>query len=414
MPVENKKNKLQLIVQPRVSSRNFLFEYYAYIISDIGKEDNLGKGGGVSIDKKIAKMKAIGEAIERYCGSHIFKPLVKKSFQEVKKKALDPKRIIYFHQNQYRRSFPYNCFHSFIPINWVKGYSLTNKRPILVPAFAVYMGYHRLIKKEEPNFTVTTSNGLAADKNLTKATIKAIFELVERDALMIAWYTTRRCPRLDIQSADLSDLKYLYNRILEEGYQIEICVTTLDIPIPSVIAVIYTLQKRIPFAAFGAAADCDIEKASYKALEEAILVMEVLETLNNQKKIKINSPLSVNTFLDHAIFYAQPSYKKAWNFLFKGPIYSFSKIKKMYNFLDANKLLNLKNIIKIFRKEKMEIIRINLTNKEVKNTGFKVVRVIIPELQPIDVSYKARFLGSRRILKFINLKQINKYPHFLG
>jgi hypothetical protein len=63
----------------------------------------------------------------------------------------------------------------------------------------------------------------------------------------------------------------------------------------------------------------------------------------------------------------------------------------------------------------MEVIRIDLTTDEIRENGFCLVKVIIPELQAIDVSYKARFLGSVRLKKFLKgLKNINRYPHPLG
>lgn len=106
-------------------------------------------------------MKAIGEALERYWGSRINKPLIKRSFRELKKKALDPQKVIYFCRDQYyKKGFPYERYHSAIPIHWIEGYSLTEKRNLWVPAFSVYLGFNQLIK-EEPRFMPTTSNGLA-------------------------------------------------------------------------------------------------------------------------------------------------------------------------------------------------------------------------------------------------------------
>lgn len=411
MPVE--KN-IKLIVQPRLSPRNYLHEYYAYVTDEIGKEGNLAEGGGVSLNKEVAKMKAIGEAIERYCGRYINKPLIKKRLRDIKDKSLHPQKVIYFRRNQYRKGFLYNRFRSSLPINWVKGFSLTRKKSLLIPAFAVYLGYNRLIK-DEPAFTVTTSNGLASGKNLKRATIGSIFELIERDALMITWYAKKTIPRLDLQRGSLPELRYLHSKIVEEGYCPEVCVTTVDIPAPSVVAIIYDSRRKLPYASFGAAADFNIEKAALKALEEALLVREVLETLNKQKNIKINSPSLVNAFLDHATLYAHPKYKKAWDFLLDGPVHSYKEIERSYGFPKSKKLLDLRNIIEIFKKKKMEIIRVNLTNNVVKDTSFKVVKVIIPELQPIDVSYKARFLGGKRLYKFVkDSKDINQYPHPIG
>lgn len=415
MLVESKKSKLKLIVQPRLSSRNYLYQYYAYVIDETGKEDNFGKGGGVSFDKERAKMKAIGEALERYWGSRINKPLIKKSFRELNNKALNPQKVIYFSPEQYyKKEFPYEKYHSAMPIYWVKGYSLTNKRTLWVPAFSVFLGFNRLIK-EEPRFMPTTSNGLAVHTNLRNATLAAIFELVERDSLMITWYTKRMVPRIDLQTIGLSEFQNLSRKIIEEGFSVGIWIITLDIPIPVALAIIYDNKQKIPYTSFGAGTSNSIENAALKALEEALIVREVLETLRNQKKIKSISPSQVNTFLDHAIFYAHPKWKMAWNFFLKSPIYTVQEIEKKFNFSTPEELLDLNYIIQIFKERKMEVIRVNLTNNEIRENSFYLVKVIIPELQPIDVSYKARFLGSARIKKFLKeLKNINRYPHPLG
>lgn len=222
-------------------------------------------------------------------------------------------------------------------------------------------------------------------------------------------------PKIDIQTIELSELQDLYWKIIEEGFSVGIWITTLDIPIPVALAIIYDKKQKIPYASFGAGASNSIEKAALKALEEALIVREVLETLNSQKEIKPISCSQVNTFLDHAIFYSHQKWKRAWKFFLKSPIYTTQKIKKLFNFPPPEKLLDLNYIIQIFKKRKIEAIKVNLTNDEIKENGFYLVKVIIPELQPIDVSYKARFLGSARLKKFLKgLKNINQYPHPLG
>jgi ribosomal protein S12 methylthiotransferase accessory factor len=352
MPVESKKSKLKLIVQPRLSSRNYLYQYYAHIINETGKEDSFGKGGGVSFDKERAKMKAIGEALERYWGSQITKPLIKKSFRELKNKALNPQRVIYFSPKQYyKKEFPYERYHSAIPIHWTKGYSLINKRILWVPAFSVFLGFNRVIK-EEPRFMPTTSNGLAVHTNLRNATLAAIFELVERDSLMITWYTKRVVPQLDFQTIKLSEFQNLYQRIVEEGFLVGIWIITLDIPIPVALAIIYDNKQKIPYASFGAGASNSIEKAALKALEEALIVREVLETLKNQKKIKPISPSQVNTFLDHAIFYAHPKWKIGWKFFLKSPIYTVQEIEKNIQFPHISRIVRFELYNSNFQKKK--------------------------------------------------------------
>lgn len=414
MLARKNSTKPRLIVQPRFSKRNYIYDYHAYIIKEDGGEDFFGKGGGASQDQSSAKMKAIGEALERYCGSKIPNAIFRKTYEEIKNKALNPRKLIYFQNFQYSKNFSYARLKRVTPIGWVKGYSLTEKKYLYIPAFVVYLGYNRFTPNE-PHFMPTSSNGLALSTSLEKATIKGIFELVERDAAMVTWYTKRIIPRLNLKYVKSPKLIDLRNKIRSEGLLIAVCISTIDVPIPSAIGIIYDNKKTIPYASFGLATETNLEEAAIKSLEEALMIRNTLEILQTKKKVKEVPPTSVKNLLDHVIFYALPSRQKYWNFLLKGPLAPPELLRRKYGFKEENEFECFENLISLFRKQKRQTIRVTMTNRIVKDMGYHVVRTLIPDLQPIDLDFNSRFWGTRRLYKFIRKrKQINPYPHPFG
>lgn len=399
----------KLTLQPRKSKRDYIYDYHAYIIEGVDKNP-FGKGGGISISEDIAKNKAVCEALERYCGSRINKIITKSTFNKIKSSAINPREIIYFRNDQYSIKFPYKKFNKNKIISWVEGYSLLQNKKIFVPASAVYLGYNRQNHNRE-KFLPTTSNGLALQTSLKRAIVRAIFELIERDAAMTVWFTKMSPPRLDLENIKNPDLIKLTNKIKEEGLIPEVCITTLDSPIPSTIGIVYNKDDNaVPFASFGLATEADLEEAALKSLEEAMMVRNTLEILNEGGALKKINKLSVRDFLRHGIFYAFSSRQKIWKFLLNGPRHSVSFLNNKFGFKEE--YLNYQKIIDFFLKQKKEIIYIDVTDNIVKKMGFIVVKVIIPDLHPIDMNFCARFLGGNRLKLFLNKEQnVNYYPH---
>jgi ribosomal protein S12 methylthiotransferase accessory factor len=45
----------------------------------------------------------------------------------------------------------------------------------------------------------------------------------------------------------------------------------------------------------------------------------------------------------------------------------------------------------------MEVIAADLTTPDIREAGFTVVRVLIPQLQPLSQNHNIRFLGTKRL-----------------
>ncbi|MDP2947489.1 MAG: YcaO-like family protein [Nanoarchaeota archaeon] len=404
----NTKNTPELILQPRESKRDYTYDYFAFV-SVGGKKDLFGRGGGISTDQLEAKNKAMGEALERYCGSKVNLPLKRASFHQIQKIAIDPKKLICFSDLQYSEKFAYKKYNPDQLIDWVKGYSITKKKSVFVPAFSVYLGYNRLIPASE-HFVPTSSIGLAIQTSIEKAIIKGIFEIIERDAAMITWLIKKKVHRINLKKVSLPKLIYLRDKIFAEKLSLEVIVSTVDISIPSTIAIIFDRAKKIPYASLGLSTEIDLEESAAKSIEEALMIRNTLEILKRKRTLRKLNMSSIKNFLDHATFYSFPEHRKFWNFLMRGKLYSSGVINKKYG-LKKHKLNNIKEITKLLEKLKKEVIYVDVTDDIVRKMGFRAVRVVMPEMQAMDLSYKARFLGGARLEKLARKKQLNFRPH---
>ena len=67
-------------------------------------------------------------------------------------------------------------------LNWVKGYSLTRKKTVLVPASVVFSDYAR--ESHQPILLMKISNGAACGPDKNFAIYRGLCEVAERDSYM--------------------------------------------------------------------------------------------------------------------------------------------------------------------------------------------------------------------------------------
>ena len=188
--------------------------------------------GGSGLTREQARSAAIGEGVERYCCS-VFDPsdLICGSVAQLSRdnEIFGPSDFAMFHPDQPGR-FPAPSEDT--QVAWTWGWSLVRQRPILVPASLVYMPYFPCFREQgEQVAGPAVSTGLACARSLEEAVLKGLYELVERDAFMIAWLNRLPFPRVDIESNP--SLRRLYQeRLRRDGLRYVVVHITTDIPLP--------------------------------------------------------------------------------------------------------------------------------------------------------------------------------------
>src|SRR5262249_15435769 len=140
-------------------------------------------GWGKGTTAAAAVVGAIGEAIERYAGSMPDPSrIVWSRPSDLPGAVLDPRELALYDDDQMARAgFPFVKFAPEVAHPWIAGEWAGTQDPVWVPAILAYIS---LDVRREHVFCQGSSNGMAAWSNRSEAALRAILELLERDALM--------------------------------------------------------------------------------------------------------------------------------------------------------------------------------------------------------------------------------------
>jgi ribosomal protein S12 methylthiotransferase accessory factor len=180
------------------------------IFSEEGNESVEFRGGSAGLNSARSINGAFGETMERYSLS-IYNEgdIMYGSFYDLYRKGLnvfDPNKIKWFADDQYiSEGFPFKKFMRDTKVGWCEGINMISKEKILFPAQYVH-GYMPL--NDEDRITYSTSSGCAAAETIEEAVLKSIYEVIERDAVMMIWYAKITPTKLNIGQDDF--LAHLY------------------------------------------------------------------------------------------------------------------------------------------------------------------------------------------------------------
>ncbi|MFN3972992.1 MAG: YcaO-like family protein [Gemmobacter sp.] len=118
------------------------------------------------------------------------------------------------------------------PIDWMRAECLFTRQVIFVPADCVLIG--RRAPGDVAACAVADTNGCAAGRTLEDACLRALFELIERDATGRWWYGQRHAPVLD-QSALSIDTAIMENLLRRDRHLLLLNLTS-DLGVPTVAA----------------------------------------------------------------------------------------------------------------------------------------------------------------------------------
>lgn len=249
--------------------------------------------GGKGRSHAQARASALGEAIERYCGTwQGDEPRVRRSLAQLGDRAIHPNCCLQFSEAQYRHREEWNrhCssqqqvpppFDPTAPIDWTPVWSLTERRHKYLPTTYLYYGCPRDSARD---FCRADSNGCAAGNTRAEAIVQGFLELVERDCVALWWYNRVRRPALDLQSLQSSyyrKLRAYYHSLARELWVLDI---TSDLGIPCFVAVSRQLPPLSEKIVLGFGAHFDARIAVMRALTELNQVLAVALTVESERR----------------------------------------------------------------------------------------------------------------------------------
>ncbi|MFB6155997.1 MAG: YcaO-like family protein [Haloferacaceae archaeon] len=308
--------------------------------------------GGVDADWNAAYMKALGEGLERYCAG-VYRTSEFTTAPETNLSNPVPVR-------RFVRPDGYETPGREDPVRWVDGVELATGDGASLPAEFVH--YPPGAERYKPAITT----GLGLGNGGVEAALSGLYEVVERDATMLAWYSS-----FDPLGLDVDDEVYetLLGRARAERLDATALLVTQDVDVPVVAAAVHR-EGDWPRFAMGSGADLDAAAAARSALAEALQNWTELRLMGPEQSGQeegaigryADFPSAAARFVDVDATVPAASV---------GP----AEVPGGRAELDA--------VVERVADAGLDAYAARVTTGDVARLGFEAVRVLVPEAQPL-------------------------------
>lgn len=355
-----------------------------------GRQTTWCHGSGACLDE--ARTVALIEGLERYAGLHPGEHGLVAPYEAVADRALRPTDLPLFSPAQYAEpDFPFRPFDPAEPLGWVPGYDLSRDRPVLVPRTAARYGVDDRLLGE-------TSSGVAAHSARGAALLNGALELVERDAFMIHWLHRLSPPRIDRETIASAASRAMLDAVAAGGYAVHLRDLTTDLRIPVCLAVGTRTDRAAPALIVGAGAALDAATALARAARELYAA-----TLHVTGAWRLGDPLEPGAVLeidDHAKAYEHPDWLPQAAFLWASPAPAAAEGWRAPARTPVPTSLapadDLTALMARLAERGHSLVGVDITPPELARRSLRVVRAIVPGLQPLGFGRRIR-LGGRRL-----------------
>ncbi|AFY45385.1 biosynthesis docking scaffold protein, SagD family [Nostoc sp. PCC 7107] len=382
------------------------------------QSDDLRYGVGRGMTDEQAIFGAVGEAVERYCGSIVdYRQLIVSSYADLSHPAVHPPTFFSFSDNQYSdSSFPFPAFDQATQTSWITAISLTSNQQVLVPAFMVYFDWDSNVPGDY--ILPVTSNGMASGPTLEFAAYSGLCELIERDAFIITWLNRLPAPRIYFAHRPGIETEILrhYTRF---GIELVTFYLTTDINIPVVMAMLIDRSGRTPVVATGLGCHLDGSTALRKAIFEVCQArFGDIERKANGAGANLNQYEDVQNLEDHSAFFYTTTRLGELEFLFEHE--NYLTVEDLPTYPSSAEVEKLRTVITRLHSVGAEPYLVEITTPDVVSLGFRVVRTLASELVPIYFGHGLEPLGTQRLFEVPKrlgyggqrtVKDLNPCPH---
>jgi len=326
-----------------------------YYLANLGDTTSLSdaratpQAAGVATDWDRAFMKAIGEALERYCAGVYRVSELPEARASALDRAVSPTEFVRPGNERGGGGEP---------IRWVAGETLETGAEVLLPATTV------LFPPPQERFRPAITTGLGLGNSSTEALLSGLYEIVERDATMLGWYSTFEPLGLSVASETFETLR---RRARAEGLVTTSLLVTQDVDVP-VVAVAVHREDEWPRFAVGSGADLDATRAAESALAEALQNWTELRGMGQENATEAEGSIG-----HYAAF---PSVAR--EFVDVGRTIPAASVGTTISGTDE-----LEAAVDRLAAADLDSYATRLTTRDVSILGFEAVRVVAPAAQPL-------------------------------
>ena len=347
-------------------AESFPAPYYLATVADTSEFSDATaprQAAGVAADWDAAFMKALGEGYERYsAGIYRTSEFETGTAAEIDD-AVPPSTFVCADGDDWTTADEHT------EVEWVPGRNLDTDGDVWLPAEFVHF------PPPTERFRPAVTTGLGLGNSTTEALLSGLYEIIERDAAMLSWYSTFDPLGLSVDDETFGTLR---RRAKSEGLDVVPLLLTQDVDVPVVAAAVH--REEWPRFAVGLSAHLDPARAARSALAEAL--QNWLEIRGMGPDDAADESGAIGHFADFPgeaqTFLAVGSSVPAEQV---GP----DEVPAGSDHLDA--------VVSRLRDADLDVYGSRLTPRDVDALGFEAVRAIVPSAQPLF--FDSPYFGER-------------------
>jgi ribosomal protein S12 methylthiotransferase accessory factor len=338
--------------------------YYIARLCDTSEfSDTTAQQGAAGSDEDWdrAFVKALGEGLERYCAGVYREDEFDSAAPDEVDDAVAPAAFVTPGDRETPASDE--------TIEWVRGQHLATGERVRLPAELVH--YPPPTERIRPAITT----GLGLGDATVEALLSGLYEVVERDASTIAWYSTYEPLGIAVEH---DRFERLAGRAGAEGLDVTALLLTQDVDVP--VVGVAVRREEWPAVALGTAANLDPAAAAADALAEAVQNWVELREMGREAAADAEGaiaryaadPGDLASFLEPET--TVPASSVGPDEVPEGP----EELSELLGRVDEAGLA---------------AYAARTTTRDVRRLGFEAVRVLVPAAQPL--SFGEPYFGSR-------------------
>ncbi|WP_324757961.1 YcaO-like family protein [Haloarcula sp. GH36] len=304
------------------------------------------QAAGVAVDWDTAFMKALGESYERYAAG------VYRTATFTERPPADHVGPDAFVTPEADTTDP--------PVGWVPGEHLATGSETSLPVETVV--YPPPSERVRP----ATTTGLGLGSSGTDALLAGLYEIVERDAAILAWYSTYE--PLAVRVDDHEEFETLRRRASAEGLSVTPLLLTQDVDVPVVAVAVE--GETWPEFALGMDANLDPGQAAAGAFAEAL--QNWMELRGMGRSEAQNADGAIGRYADRP-----RSVQSLTDTETAVPVGSLGPNRV------GDPQTELETLIERVTEAGIEPYGVRLTQRDLEAMGFEAVRVVCPSAQPL-------------------------------
>lgn len=352
-------------------------------------------GQGFDVDSEKAKIKSMGEMLERLCLINPPKDLHISKFID-NGAYLKPSDFFCYSKEQHpNREELMGKIDEGI-YRWLKSNNLATGKEVYVPAQNIYLSF--IFKDENSLRKEQISTGASFGKIGEGRAFKGGFlEAVERDGIMGFFLK-------DWEGKKMYNFPQRINNLIGylDRYKLETHIydATSDLGIPTTIALIVDRTGIGSAINVGSKSDINFSNCIQGSIMEAIQCRRSRLKYSNKEKV---SEDKIHSLLDRLIYWEDEERLNDIDYLT-----SQNEIVDYYSL--PVKMISLEDAVKRVTEKGYDIAVTDITLPEIKNQGFETLKVTIPQFHPLYLDERAKALYSKHLGEIPNDPKLKPHP----